>query len=109
MGVSPFVAVVDGPKSADEARITILECVRRWPKLASQLVLDDGFDLYVMHATPNRKASEAALGELKQLFDTLCRETDWHLRLDWDDLDELFPEEYISLDRPSGISEPTVF
>lgn len=109
MGVSPFIAVVSGPGSAEVARETILRSARQWPHLESQLMLDDGFDVYTMHAALNSKVSEAALDELKQLFDALCRETDWHLRLDWDDLDELFPDVYRSMDRPPGASAPAFF
>lgn len=52
--------------------------------------------------------SDNLCSSFHDLFCELCKQTDWHVALDWDDFDETTDFPYKSLDRPVGAKEPVL-
>ena len=99
MSVRPFIEVVSGPARASVATETIAG-------QADWLPFADDQRLYIVPTVDNTVAGyqihsldDPSIHGLYDLFTTLCDQTDWHVRLDWDELeylDKSFP--YRSLD-----------
>ena len=102
MSVRPFIEVVSGPARASVATETIagiLGVAKQTNGQADQRLyivptVDDTVAGYQIHSL-----DDPSIHGLYDLFTTLCDQTDWHVRLDWDELeylDKSFP--YRSLD-----------
>lgn len=95
----PKINVISGPASEREVRDRVEQYGYDLGTVGySQDYPDEKLvELYLCSdALENYRALDA-------LFTRLCQDTDWHIQLDWDDLDTMvtdFP--YRSLERPTG-------
>lgn len=72
---------------------------------APPIFVDDGILIGEKEQIVLLSLDDQDVGKFADFFERICEKTDWHVRLDWDDLDlmESFP--YRSLDRPAGARE----
>ena len=109
MSVRPFIEVVSGPARASVATETIagiLGVAKQTNGQADWLPFADDQRLYIVPTVDDTVAGyqihsldDPSIHGPYDLFTTLCDQTDWHVRLDWDELeylDKSFP--YRSLD-----------
>lgn len=106
MGCRPFVAVRGGASEA--VALESLRLLADTYGLSSESVIDDGSDFDIAALSLQKWFPEGAIRGLITVFEELCAETNWHVVLDWDDLDEDSDFPYQSLSRPAGAKEPVL-
>lgn len=106
MGTRPYVDFIAGPGSSGQAANLVREIAALYQSLPQDLRIDEDDDMALLRAWLDRWPSDDALESLRLLFEHLCRVTDWHVQIDWDGLDDSFPDEFDSLDRPPGVEVP---
>lgn len=106
MGCRPFVAVRGG--ASEEVALESLRSLADKYGLFSESVIDDGSDFDIAALSLQKWFPESSMRGLINVFEELCVQTDWHVVLDWDDLDDESDFPYKSLSRPSGAKEPVL-
>ena len=106
MSSTPYIAVLDGPDV--HVVITALRSAAEIRDISEETYVNCEYDQELARLALTDWSSDRSYAQFYLVFEDLCAANDWHVVLDWDDLDDTTDFPYESLSRPAGAKEPVL-